>query len=71
MPTVCARCGAAEAPYFAEIPNVAMGSHNTVWLCKQHARELAEIVREYQQGRTITSSFKYGEGSDGWRRAGL
>ena len=37
----CARCGAKEAPYFAEIPDVAMGSHSTVWLCKQHARELA------------------------------
>lgn len=64
----CARCGAEEAPYYAEIPDFDIG-HRKVWLCKQHARELAEIVREYQQGRTITSSFKYGEESDGWRRA--
>lgn len=44
---ICARCGAKEAPYFAEIPDVAKGSHNTVWLCKQHAQGLAEIARLY------------------------
>ena len=59
MGSTCARCGAKEAPYFAEIPNVAMGSHNTLWLCKQHARELAEIARDYQQGRMVVCYFKY------------
>ena len=55
MGSTCARCGAEEAPYFAEIPNVAMGSHNTLWLCKQHARELAEIVRLYGEGAHLVS----------------
>ena len=59
MPSTCARCGCTDAAYFAEIPNVSMGSHHTVWLCKEHARELDGIVRDYQQGRTIVCFVKY------------
>lgn len=54
----CSRCGAEEAPYSAEIPDFDIG-HRTVWLCKEHARELAGIVRDYQQGRTIVCFTKH------------
>lgn len=55
----CARCGQTNAPYFAEIPDVTMGSHRTIWLCEKHARELAGIARDYQQGRTIVCFTKH------------
>lgn len=54
----CTRCG-EPGPYFVEYPDVDKGAPRTTSLCEKHARELAGIIRDYEDGRTIVCFTKH------------
>lgn len=45
----CVRCGDAGV-YFIEYVEPETESHRTTWLCRAHAIEAAEILRNYERG---------------------